>query len=159
MVFTDNMGIFLAGLFRQPINGTKNISGMTSTTGAPISGNIYKTETDGLSLNRLTNNRIQVGKGTSIPTRQDLTIENPFTNGGLEDNPVLSITNYGYIQGSGLATKATVISPTFGSGIITEVVKFSDLAGNDIIWARDLLGTPASFIAGQAINVSNEVSI
>jgi len=159
MVFTDNMGIFLAGLFRQPTTVSKNISGMTSIVGGAISGNVYKGETDGASLNSISNNRIQIGKGLTPPTRQDQTIENPFTNGGIEDSPVISNSTYGYISALGKSSKGTVISPTFGSGIVTEVVKFGNLNGQDIIWSRDLLGTPASFIAGQTINVEVEVLI
>ena len=108
--------------------------------------------------NAVANNTIQIGKGNSTPTRQDNTIETPFTNGGIEDNPVLSQADYGYVLGTGLATKETIISPTFSSGTIKEVVKFCTMNGNICIWSRDLVGDVA-FIGGDSINVSNEVQV
>jgi len=104
----------------------------------------------------------QVGKGTSPPSRQDLDIENPFTNGGNEDNRNSSLFG-SYSNVTELITMQTTIVP-IGSGSITEVCKFVQV--NDtgiptlriILISRDLISPPVAFNFGDVINVQNEVS-
>jgi len=148
----------MAGLFRQPSTvSTTLVAGFKSTAGVLFSANLYKTES-GNGLFAVRDNTIQIGKGTTPPTRQDFKLETPFTNGGIEDNKVLS-GSYGYVAGSGIANQGTIISPTTGSGSITEVVKyFNGMSSHECIFMRNVI-TPVAFLGGDSINVEEEVLI
>jgi len=102
----------------------------------------------------------QIGKGTTTPTRQDFNIENPFTNGGAEDNRKTSLTAQ-YLNSNEKIEMSTTIVP-LGSGDITEVCKFVVInadngADRTIMISRDLVNPPVGFINGDIINITNEV--
>ncbi len=162
MVLHNNFGFYLAGLFRNPTSALPApTAGFIDSSGVPFSAPCYHTEA-GAVLNSdnqpCANGSIQIGKGTTPATRFDLALESPFTNGGVEDSPVCC-SPMSFIPDSGKISQGTIISPTTGSGTITEVVKHVNLSGGKAcIWSRDTI-SPANFIAGQSINVDEEILI
>lgn len=106
--------------------------------------------------------QIQIGKGTTPVTRGDFNIENPFTNGGVEDNKISCLT-FGYSSPLGKITIPTLISPTFGSGAITEVCHFftayDEVSGVFQFMSMHDIVPVSNFIAGQSVNVDYEVLI
>jgi len=164
MVFTDNILILLATMCK-PNNKNNHLTGniMTDITGANFDCKVYSNvNSDGKAWNNsIVLAEAQIGKGTSTPTRQDVTIENPFTNGGAEDNRNTSL-EASYVNGTELIEMSTSIVAG-GAGTITEICKFvviNDSNGVDhtILVSRDLLVVPVGFIGGQIINVLNQVS-
>ena len=163
MVLLDNLGIMLAGVFRQPASGNSPfLAGMVTTGGVAFSLRIYDTNGDPERYNRISPlNQAQVGSGTTPPTRQDFDIESPFVVAP-ESNPANS-NLFGYDSGLGKINTGTLISNTGSFGTITEVTKVMRVTNNTgtkvIIIMRDLVSPPVNFISAQSINIEHEVFI
>jgi len=158
------VGSLIAGIFRPISTGTKVVAGSKSTTGIVSNWKTYGGNGDGDKFNVVNvADSTQVGKGNSPPTREDFNIEVPFTNGGIEDNPVNSGT-YGYDGITGKISIPTLISPTFGSGSITEVCHFCNAKQSPsgavllFLYIHDIIA-PVNFINGESLNVDYEVLI
>lgn len=165
MTFTDNFGILFASIFQVPSTGSPAFQ-MKNTTGGFPSFQGYKDRDFDDHWNQTNPNPqsyAQVGKGSTPATRQDFQIENPFTNGGVEDNKKLT-SLFGYNSPLGKITIQTGISPTAGSGTITEVVKINQFVNtngitiSDIVMTRDN-PTPTGFISGKSINLEHIIEI
>lgn len=162
MVFMDNWGKLMANIFIVPTTSgaTFLLKDLNNNTQTCVT---YKDRDFDDHWNQLASQSFaQVGKGTAPVTRQDFKIEVPFTNGGAEDN--LKITSlFGYNSALGKITISTSISPTAGSGTITEVVKVNSIqnltAGLfQFLVTRDLV-SPVNFISGKSINIEHEILI
>ncbi len=164
MVLTDNFGFLLSAFF--PINGTVSPDlkqGMIDITGTPQEINIKGSTSNNTLFERtMAGNFVQIGKGSTLPTKQDFNIENPFTNGGVEDNmQPTGIGGFVFLDPRILYT--TQINPTAGTGGIREVCYFLNLVNSSavtktfLMW-RDVIPL-VSFIAGQSITIDNEVTI
>ncbi len=161
-MINDNLGIILAGHFQptntglrttsQPIKDTAGFSGIVNIY-SPNATTRYNDQNSALA-------DTQVGTGTTPPTRQDLNIENEFASSPEKDKT--SCNTVGYIDGSGLVVMPCLISPTTGSGSITEVCHFAKwvLTGSNGLFliTRDVI-SPVGFIGGENINVDIEVLI
>lgn len=159
----------MAGLFR--VNSTSApppTAGFVDNAGVSFSALCYKTEQGGGGINISSNSAISngdtivVGKGTTPATRSDFKIEVPFTDGSVLDDPLL-MQGLGYIPNSGFVTKNTLITPTTTNGVINEVVKEVELNSepaviHKCIFMRNVVNPPASFVAGQAINIEEKIS-
>jgi len=161
MVFTDNVLALLAGACA-PIDNLVHstvLNSMHDINNVAFTVNTYNgNNTLGLNVSIILN-EAQIGKGSSTPTRQDFNIENPFTNGGEEDNRKQSLTAV-YVNATEKIEISTTIVPV-GSGDITEVCKFVVVNANNgsdrtIMISRDLI-SPVGFINGEIINITNEV--
>ncbi len=165
MVVTDNFGLLIAGLFRAPTQDPKTIV-LKNIAGANINVNVF--DQDGGKLfneNSPANGRgkVQVGKGFSPATRQDVNIENPFPDSPESDRIDITFPA-GYNFTSNKVTVATQIQPTGGAGAVTEVCYYmfiNDNAGvsQTILIFRNILTVPVNFIVGQTINIDSEVFI
>jgi len=162
-MINDNFGEMIAGIFRPVSNATKVQAGFTSTTGLSKSLQIYGNQ-NAPNLNFTENglSEAQVGKGVTPPTRQDENIEDPFTNGGVEDNPVTTNVG-GYNNALGLVSIATQIQPTAGSGSVTEAVKTQQwrTADGDIVKFLIFrnVSSAHNFVLGESIDITHEVLI
>jgi len=163
MVSNDNLGNLLAQTIRPPTSlETDTPAIFRNTVGVLVSFRIVANNNTTLWNDNVTNpviteTRVQIGKGTTPPTRQDFNIENPFTNGGVEDNSVKSQFS-GYVSATGLINMATQLSPMAGAGTITEVVLFKHTRAGVFLWYRNLI-TPSGFILGNTVNTNHEVQI
>jgi len=162
MVFTDNWGKLMTSIFQVPSTGSPVFT-MEDLVGTTRNYQTYKDRDFDDHWNQDASlSFAQVGKGNTPATRQDVNIETPFTNGGAEDN--LKITSlFGYNSALGKITIATSISPTAGSGSITEVVKINRVQQTnaspiDNLWIRNIVN-PVAFISGKTINVEHEILI
>ncbi len=163
MVANDNLGILMAGIFKPVNSNDKSVFGIIDISGVSHEMKMYGRPLSSNMFNENSGTFAQVGKGASTPTRQDFNIENPFTNGGVEDSR--QNTNlFGYNSGLGLITIGTQISPTTGSGTIKEVCKFhnflSNTTGTVLVFLiyRDLI-SDVTFVASESIDLSHEVLI
>jgi len=100
---------------------------------------------------------VQVGQGSTPPTRSDVDIETPFANGGVEDAAVS--TAIGVYDFAGQITVTTIITPANGAGTITETAliwEFQDtgLTGRKFLMAHDAISPGVSFIATETITVT-----
>jgi len=162
MVVLDQWGLIFAQMFRPPSAGTSPTFNVNETTGSLRTFRFWGNHSGLLYMFRGGRNKAQVGKGVSIVTRQDFGIENPFTNGGVEDGAVNSAFG-GYNNALGRLQFSTQITPTGGSGSVTEVIKitgFSDSGGTvrELAMFRDVV-SPVAFISGETITVTHEVVI
>ncbi len=158
MVITDNLGILFAGLFRPPSQLLTTVV-LKDITGANQSMSVFDSENNNLFNDQVLGlGTVQIGKGTSTPTRQDTNIENPFPDSPESDrNPITLPFGFGVAK----ITIATQISNTGGAGSITEVCYFVDLKNNSgvvktFLIFRDVI-QPVSFIALETVNIDNEV--
>lgn len=162
MVFTDNWGKLMANIFIVPTTTGATFT-MEDLVGTTRTYQTYKDRDFDDHWNQSACvSFAQVGKGNTPATRQDVNIETPFTNGGVEDN--LKITSlFGYNSALGKITIATSISPTAGSGSITEVVKINSVQQTSAtliqnLWIRNVVNAVA-FISAKTINVEHEILI
>ncbi len=161
----DNFGKFIQGAFLRN-SGTLNTiadTGVLETT--RYIGNVANTARYNSIVNVSTGTRFQVGQGTTPATRGDFKTETPFTNGGLEDNQTSTGTGV-YTVGINRVNVAGVISPTTGTGSISEFVMFG-------IWqkfpqaqqtrnyalSRDNISPVANFGIADAINIDYAIQI
>lgn len=106
-------------------------------------------------------NSSQVGKGLTPANNNDFNIENPFTNGGAEDNQVQSIPA-SYVNATELIEMITSFIAG-GNGSITEVCKFVICNDGDTgvdhvcLVARDIIA-PTPFITNDVVNIVHQVA-
>jgi len=162
MVFMDNWGKLMANIFIVPTTSGATFT-MEDLVGTTRSYVTYKDRDFDDHWNQTAcQSFAQVGKGTAPVTRQDFKLEVPFTNGGAEDN--LKITSlFGYNSALGKITIATSISPTAGSGTVTEVVKINAVQQTNAtliqnLWIHDLIAG-VSFISAKTLNIEHEILI
>jgi len=154
-LLSKNFGDYLGAHMRGASGTGVNVSAVPSVGGSET----YRIGGTGAFYNNnVTGNRFQVGTGTTTPDRNDFNIEIPFANGGVEDSPASPIAGAGWVTGLGQVQVPISISPTTGSGSISEAVMFQVFQTNisvlrNWLWARDLISPVANFIAGQAINI------
>ena len=164
MTVLDNFGLLMRAHFVviQTANAGASSATLIDENGTSRGLSVYGRHTTA-KYNNQNRDSAQVGKGTTPATRQDEKIENPFT-GGVESVKQLSAVA-GYLIPQAKMEVQTLITPTLGSGIITEVVKFvrwqSGAVNFEFAIFRDVDPdfTPVGFIAGQSINLANEVFI
>jgi len=149
----DNFGLLLSVIHRPVLVGLKNFN-MTDTGGVLRTFRGFGSNPN--SHNNAGARFIGIGKGTTPPTRQDISTEIPFTNGGQEDNVVI-YSNGGLNSPLG-QVKFSIVLTTTGSGVISESTNFyngRDTAGvgRTVLWARDLISPTSSFIGGQQVFV------
>jgi len=165
MVFMDNAGLILAGLFRTPSTGAKSAIGiLREDTGASFDTSVYQTETNSTIYNVAPiTNTTQIGEGSNPVSRQDFKIADPF-GVAPEASPFFS-GNGGYNSGLGKLEIPATLANTGGAGTIKEVVKRASIRDNiggsqnrTIIFLRDVI-SDTSFIIGQSVNVIHEVFI
>jgi len=162
LVITDNFGKYLTELLRAPsqIDGDitlKDTSGVDRTVrvwGVSSSGAVYNFSS--------TVSHAQVGKGETVPTKQDFKLENPFTTGGAEDNEVVTTIAVRDTP-TGKITIASLFSPT-QAGEIHEAVKTQNWRATDSIsyeflMFRNVLAVPVSFIIGESINLETIIQL
>jgi len=162
MVLTNNVLCFLAGAC-QPVSGTNKFSpnGMKDVNGVIFRMRMYgSASANNLNVSAVANNA-QIGKGLTPANNNDFNIENPFTNGGVEDNQVLSIPA-SYVNATELIEMITTILAG-GNGTITEVCKFVICNDGDTgvdrvcLVTRDII-PPVSFITNDVINIIHKVA-
>lgn len=168
MTTNDNLGNLLAQLIRAPTSVTTDTPAIfRNTVGALISFRIVGSNNttlfnDDVTVPTVTETRVQIGKGTTPPTRQDFNLENAFPNS--PESVLKGVTlPHGYVSGLGKITIATLISPTGGAGSITEtaLTQFWQNTGSNnerYLLFRDII-SPVGFIIGQAINIDYEVFV
>ena len=160
MVVNDNFGKLIASIFRPPSTALTLII-LTNTDGSTRGIRVYGADAN-VVFNLQKSAQVQIGKGSSTPTRQDFVIESPFSSS--PENVGKGVTQpQAYNSALGKITIATLISPTGGSGTITETVftqGWQDTGSNSdrYLIFRDLI-SGSSFIAGQAINIEYEVLV
>lgn len=160
MVTNDNFGKLIAGIFRPPSTSITTIT-LKNTGGVDRDVRVYGTDAN-IIWNLTKSAQVQIGKGTSTATRQNADIEIPFTSS--PENVGKAVTQpQAYNSALGKITIATLISPTGGSGTITETAftqAWQDQGSNSerYLIFRDLI-SGSSFLAGQAININYEVLV
>lgn len=160
MVTNDNLGKLIAGIFRSPSTGLTTIN-LINTGGVSRGIRVYGNDNN-IVFNLNKSGAVQIGKGTTPPTRQDFNLENAFPNS--PESVLKGVTlPHGYVSGLGKITIATLISPTGGAGSITEtaLTQFWQNTGSNnerYLLFRDII-SPVGFIIGQAINIDYEVFV
>lgn len=158
MVLLDPCGFLLAGVFRNPTSSTKVVPQVQACF-------IYGVNTVGANgkFNRTNLRQTQIGKGTTPVTRQDNSIDVPFTSS--PENGLVTAQNMAYLVGLSLIEASTLISPTGGSGLITEAIRsfrvwFPAGGGSFVnrLMIRDVFAG-VSFNSGEAIFITHEVQI
>ncbi len=164
MVLTNNVLCFLAGVCHETElsanprfspNGMKDVNGVIFRL--RMYGNTDLVNSPNVCV--LLNNT-QVGKGLTLANNNDFNIENPFTNGGAEDNQIPSLLPT-YSDGSELI-EMIMSFVAGGNGSITEVCKFiiiNDDTGVDrlCLVSRDVIN-PVAFITNDVVNIVNQVA-
>ena len=158
MTNTDNMGKLLASIITifQTGSFSKNVV-LVDEAGNNRTLRSWGTNAQ-VNFNTAIAGFVQVGEGVTPATRQDFKLEDPFSNGGVEDAPVLNQV-FGYNSGLGKVTVATMITPTAGSGTITEVIHFGNFKDTAnitifVLTQRDVI-SPTNFITGETIDVEH----
>lgn len=165
MVALDNFGIFLAAHFRILSSGTSGIV-LRNTSGVGRAISIYGGNSQSLyndSNDGTIDDRAQVGQGVTPVSRSDIAIETPFGSSP-ESGNVISIPG-GYNPALAKVEISTTITPTGGSGTITEVVKIQNIivliTQNPEFFAffRDIISPGKSFNIAETINLTYEITI
>ncbi len=161
MVFLDNAGIMLAGIFRAPSTGTTTVFGLLNTGGASFGTKMYSAQNQ-LLYNLSALKTVQIGKGNTPVTRQDFKLETVFPDS--PESAQFTNLNGGYNSGLGKIEIPATLASTGGAGTITEIVKYTTVHKQTneglqtIILFRDLV-SDVGFIIGESINVNYEVFI
>ncbi len=164
-MLVDNFGQFLKGHFTILSTGVRttpivNLAGVTRTLN--IYGNQATFVWNDTNAVGTKVDSGQVGKGTTPATRSDFKIETPFTNAP-ESAKQVSLAG-GYNSGLGKSTIQTNITPTGGSGSVTEFCKINNMTVDEtntfepFVLTRDVF-PPVAFIMGETISASLEVLI
>jgi len=164
MVFMDNAGLILAGIFRPRSTGAKVVNGiLREDTGASFGTSVYQTSTNTTIYNVSPIKSVQIGESSTPATRQDFKIADPFSVAP-EASPFSSL-NGGYNSGLGKIEIPATLASTGGAGTIKEVVKraqvrdtFGGATNRTIIFLRDVI-QDSSFIIGQSVSINHEVFI
>ncbi len=120
-LLTDNFGKFFQGAYFRNGGALGLIDNVGSLQTVDFIGNPPFTARYNANNSVSLGTRFQIGSGTTPADRADFRIETAFANGGLEDNQ----TNTGsgaYTAGLSRINVAGVISPTTGTGSISEFV-------------------------------------
>lgn len=151
-LLSNNFGNFLAGILAVQQFSSKDTGGITRNYGVPSGNNAYNMFNT-LSLGT----QIQVGEGSTLATRDDFVLENPF--GTSPESSQFNVAGsggwnsvLGQISISGLITAG-------GSGAISEVIliqrnRSTDSLSNFCLWSRDNISPVVNFIPAQTINVN-----
>ena len=153
MTFSDNFGKLISAHFAPQATGSgfqfrdiNDVARNTTVYGSHLAN----------KYNQGNQCTVQVGKGLTPATRQDFNIEDPFI-GGAES--IRQNTGFGgWNSGLGQVDIPTVISPTAGSGSISETVLYNmwhttNIGDHHFLMSRDNISPIVSFISGKAINV------
>ncbi len=158
-ILSDNWGEFLKGI----LTSNQTVS-LTDDAGTPRSVQLGGGVSGNLNPYNVNNNPAgqvgsicRIGKGTTPATRQDISIETAFTNGGIEDGTI-STGSGGFNVGLSQIDIPCVISPLAGSGAISETGLFTRWhyvggANARFLITRDNISPVVNFIAGQAVNI------
>jgi len=165
-LLNDNFGKILAQMFRnvsttgQELISLKSIGGVNSNFSPYWFADVGFGKDDWRGMlvqaHGSISPAIQIGKGSSPATRQDVDIENPFTNGGAEDSqfgiqvPIYDVINFRCNFAN------SIISG--GSGSITESVYKNSYTDRNkarprVLIARDNISPAVGFLASQSIFV------
>lgn len=157
----DQFGKFLAAIFKR-LDGISTVFNIKDTSGAATDLNGYGTITFNSFLSGDVGMRLQVGSGTTAPTRTDFDIETAFgtapesTQFNAASNPVFN---------SGLGNFKYVASISAGgAGTIKESIVFSNMRAKNglnisLILFRDIISPAQAFIAGQTIALEYTVQM
>lgn len=157
-IMNDNLGIMFAAIFKPFANVAKSISGIFDTSNVDTTFSVYGSSNGNQfnGGNPTGGSLIQIGTGTTLPTRSDRDIEVPFASGGIEDTKVF--TDQGtFLTETNQVQVGKLIAPTFASGIATETCLFSNwkdptFTFHTVCLSRDLIGSLA-FGAGESVSV------
>jgi len=157
-IINDNLGELLAAIFRPVSTGTKTVTTFEDTNPTTRSLIIYSSTVGELYTSgaggALT--RVQLGQGSTAPTRTDFNIETPFANGGPEDGK--NKTDDGsFLPSSNQVQVGKLIGPMAGGGTITETCLFgvwnATVGGlAEFLASRDLVGS-IPFLIGEFVSV------
>ena len=159
----DNFGLLLASLIRAPVAAVTAFN-MTDVTGAVKSFNSYSsggasayTFNNSLTAAIALGTQLQVGSGTTAPSRGDYCIETAFVTAPESGRFATGIGSYaaGAISFSGAITAG-------GSGVVNETGFFAiwrNLATPTVMLFHDVLAAGVPFTAGKIINVSYSISL
>jgi len=154
-IINDNFGLLMAGMFRGIVTATKDVTTFKDTGSVTRSLRIYG-PTDNDLYNDSASAEVQIGEGTTGPTRTDVDVETAFTNGGIEDGPVE--TDEGtHIIGTSQVQVGKFIGATTGGGTVKETCLFGNyrvigVGVKKFLLSRDLIGSVA-FVAGENVSV------
>lgn len=167
MTTLNNFGILIAGLFRAPSGAVKTVT-LKNKDNNNQNINVFDSSSGGTAAFNDTSvvngiAQMQVGSGTTPAVRDDFGIETPFANA--PENGLVNVTlPGGYNSVLGKIIVACLISPTGGSGTITEVAiskRWSSSGGAPDTFAifRDIISPGKAFVISQAINLNLEVFV
>jgi len=162
-LISDNMGELFAEFHRAVSSGAKTITLQDTTDTTQSFAQFWRSNqslgTNGrismFSTFSAVNAGIQIGKGSAQVTRQDFKIEDPFTNGGLEDSRNL-ISTPAYNVALSRCEFGVSITST-GAGIISETAHINSYhnttahASSLILMAHDNINPVVNFISAQSI--------
>ena len=152
-LLSDNYGIYLMSLY----GGNLNIETLQDITNTGESVKFMGTGTMFNSTFVAVGTQIQIGKGTSTPTRQDFNIESPFTTA--PESTIKNTANGGWNSGLGQVLASMIPFGAGGSGDISEtifvqVMNITTNVQKKFLMSRDLISPISNFILGQTINVN-----
>lgn len=156
----NNFGEFWAGMNRIPTQvGASITPGLVDDTNTVrvIGLNIGATsEYNNTGGGGAIGSEIAVGQGSTAAARTDFNIETNFANGGPEDTKGSTLSG-GYNSSLGQVSVSRTITPTAGTGTVTESAIFFEWifvggVGGFLI-ARDIISPGVSFIIAQAITI------
>ena len=156
----DNFGIFLAGIFKAFLGGTKTVL-LRSTTVPNEAVNTYGGNLFGITAVNF-GSFLQVGSGSTPPSRSDFNIETAF---GTAPESVALTGVSDPVFNSGLGNfKYSVSIQAGGAGTINESVSFLKFTTNvfnfrSFAMFRDIISPSASFIAGQTIALEYTIQL
>jgi len=156
MVLNDNFGKVLAFIFRPPSVGNGLSFQMVNTGGTLFNVHLYGLNGNTGRLNHpALTSRTKLGDGTTPATRQDFNVESELND--VPEKNDFNNNQAGYNSGLGKVSIASSVSPTGGSGAVTESINIqiynNELGGNNnCILTRDVF-SPVNFISGKTINV------
>jgi len=155
-IVNDNFGELAAGQFHPVLTTIKDVTTFVSTDGITRSLRLYSGGGD-LWNEASAGSDVQIGEGTSTPTRIQFDIDTAFTNGGVEDSPQPSDAGTFIIANSQVQV-GKFIGPTAGSGLVKEVCLFGiyfviGIGLKRFLLSRDLVGS-IPFAIGESVSVS-----
>jgi len=159
----DQFGVWLAGLFSFQSASQRNITikstgGINKTVAVYTAGTFFGTLQGGLTVGA----KIQVGQGSTSPTRADFTIETPFGTAP-ESAAFVAPSNPVYNSGLGNFKYSSTINAG-GAGTISESIltaRWRDigLTIDNYILFRDIISPSVTFISGQTIALEYTVQL
>lgn len=162
-IVNDNFGTLLAKCFRNldAVRETATLLDITNTSRTVYTyGNHQNTNFIPFngSFSTAVDNMIQVGSGTTPPTRSDYNVETAFANSGPEDSKQ-SANDGSYIVNANMIQIAGIIGPTTGGGTVNEICLYggypvppATVTERFFLLSRDAV--TITFSAGNSIGVS-----